>query len=74
LDSLSAAGLVGHGRVSRLVRCLPLLVNTSLDAAQAHTLAFAHRQLIREIHMPIILWLLGVPLVVVILLMLLHVI
>jgi hypothetical protein len=74
LDSLSAAGRVGHGRVSRLVRCLPPVVNASFKAGQAHRLAFHHRQLIREIQMPIILWLLGVPLTVVILLMLFHVI
>jgi hypothetical protein len=33
-----------------------------------------HRQLSMEMKMPVILWLLGVPVVVVVLLMLLHVI
>ncbi|HTH81048.1 MAG TPA: hypothetical protein VL593_18890 [Ramlibacter sp.] len=74
MDSLSDAGLVGHGRVSRLVCCLPLYVEASLNAGQGHPLALRHRQLIREIQVPIILWLLGVPLTVVILLMLFHVI
>jgi hypothetical protein len=41
--------------------------------ARGGTYAVRHPQLVWEMKMPVILWLLGVPLTVVILLMLLHV-
>jgi hypothetical protein len=46
----------------------------SFSAAARRHLRCKHQQLSREIKMPVILWLLGVPLTIVILLMLLHVV
>jgi hypothetical protein len=83
LESLSAFARVGRGRVphgdGRALRgrgrgAYPRWGEPRASRCRAGRYAASHRQLDGRNPMPVILWLLGVPLTIVILLMLLHVI
>jgi len=70
---MSDAGLFAVG-CTAVGTCLPCIVAVSLSARLERGLALDASTTQWEIQMPLILWLLGVPLTVVILLMLFHVI
>src|SRR5438552_120511 len=74
LDNHSARPRVGRGLTSRQVPAALAEGMQALSLRGARRLACEASTTHREIQMPVILWLLGVPLVVVVLLMLLHVI
>lgn len=71
---LSVAATVRRARRGPQDGFLPAVWQLPGRAARALFLTCRHRLQKKELPMPVILWLLGVPLVVVILLMLLHVI
>jgi len=62
----------GYPTTARVGCCLPPLRSLPGKASQVREVPWRHRQP-KEFYMPIILWLLGVPLTVIVLLMLFHV-
>jgi hypothetical protein len=72
ITGASSVLAAGCATTSRVGCCLPSLRSLPGKAGESGGLPSLHRQP-KELHMPIILWLLGVPLTVIVLLMLFHV-